>query len=815
MLKNYLKTAIRNIKKYPVYSFINITGLAIGITFFILLITYIRDEVTYDRFHPKAERIYMTTASLHGGEAHVSSSPILARVLSAEYPGIDQAVRFWKSSLPVLRDNNINIQDVAFADPGFFDLFSFPLQQGQTGPAAAALSQVVLTPTMAQKYFGAADPIGQALSIRLGQEKQDFFVAGILHELPANSSIRFDLLISFAHVNTVFGQDFADSLITTPFFLCTFLEIRDPARAAAITDDLDSFVKRNYGDEFNKFNLDSGLVALGLHKFTDFHLGAVGGASLESRSRPIYSLILLGIAFTVLLLACINYVNLAIGQSFTRFKEIGARKVVGAERRQLISQFLTDSLIVCLPAFFLGIILAGALLPRFNSLTGKALTFDFLTDWQSLLLLCGLFILVGIGAGSYPALVISRLEVVNIFRGTSGLGGRNIFTRILVGLQFSISIFLLTTVLLMTRQLEFIQTKDLGYNPHNVVSIPTFSFWFGDLSGTKTLEQLKKELTATNGITAISGTSGWHTNPMSWSNTSRLAWNEEQVRVQFKRIDHDFLAAMQIPLLQGRNFSWEFSTDTKNAVIVNEAFIKRFQLTDPIGKNISEFAADTRPEGYQYHPTIIGVVRNVNFSSLHSTIEPAAFNLSWGGRDETESLSHILVRIEPAKLSEALAILKKKWVEINPDKPFLYSFLDDILQRQYLLEQRWNGLVGYSTGFALLIACMGIFGLTTLSLTRRAKEISIRRILGAGRSRILTLLSREFVILIVYSSLVAWPLAFYAVSRWQEGFAFRAGINIGIFFFASLAAITVAAVTISLQTLRVLQYDPVRNLGRE
>lgn len=815
MLQNYLTTAFRNLKKFPVYSVINITGLAIGITFFVLLTTYVRDEMTYDRFHPQADHIYMVTAGMHGRDAVASSSPMLAQVLTDEYPGIGRTVRFWKNTLPVQRADNINTQDVAFADPAFFEMFAFPLQLGSAAQALSKPSQIVLTPAMAQKYFGGSDPMGKIISIRLGQEKHDFMVSGVLQELPSNSSIRFDMLISFSHVKTVFGQDFADSLITTPFFHCTFLDIRELSRVAAISDDLAAFVKRKYGAEFKEFNLDTGLVVLGLHKFTDYHLGAVGGASLEARSRPLYSLILFGIAVTVLLLACINYVNLAIGRSSTRFKEIATRKVVGAARRQLIIQFLTDSLIISLPAFFLGLLLAGGLLPRFNYLTGKSLSLGFMTDWQSLLFLSGLYFVVGIGAGCYPAIILSRLEAVNIFRGTSQLGGHNLFTRSLIVLQFSISIFLLTGVLLMTRQLEFIRTKDLGYNPHKVISIPTYSFWFGDRSGEKTLDHLNQELSTTNGIIALAGTSGWDSNPMAWSNVSRLIWKEEQVRVQFKRIDYDFLETMQIPLLQGRNFSPEFSTDSRDAVIVNQAFIKRFRLTDPIGMNLAEFATDTRPEGYRFHPTIIGVVEDVIFSSLHREIEPAAFYLSWGGRDETASFSHILVRLDPDNRPAALAALQNKWAEINPDKPFLPSYLDDILIRQYGLEQRWSGLVSYSAGFALLIACLGIFGLTTLSLSRRSKEISIRRILGAGKSHMLGLLSREYILLVASSSLAAWPLAYLAGNRWLQNFAFRININLSVFIFSSMAAVVITTVTISLQTLRLLQSDPVRHLRRE
>jgi len=653
------------------------------------------------------------------------------------------------------------------------------------------------------------------LSIRLGQEKHDFLVSGILQEPPQNSSIRFDFLISFKHVETVFGQEFTDSLITTPFFHCTFLEIRDPSRATAIASDLGAFVNRYYGEEFKKFKLDSGLVALGLMRLTDFHLGPIGGSSLESHSRSIYSLILFGIAVTVLLLACINYMNLSIGQASSRFKEIGARKMAGADRLKLITQFLTDSLLLSLPAFILGLFLAGIMLPRFNALTGKSLSLDFLTNWQSLLFLTGLFFLVGIGAGCYPAFVLSRLEVANILRGTSRLGGKNFFTRALIVLQFSISIFLLTGVLIMTHQLDFIKTKDLGYNPNNVISIPTFSFWFGDLSGTKTLDSLKNELGSQTGILAVSGTSGWQSNPMAWSNSSRLTWNDNQVRVEFKKVDHDFLETMQIPLLQGRNFSLEFPTDARNAVIVNEAFIKRFQLLDPIGKNIAEFATDTRPEDYRYHPTIIGVAQDINLASLHAAVEPAAFYQGWGGRDADESISHILVRVDPVRIPEALTALKNKWIQINPDKPFLYSFLDDIIGRQYSPEQRWNGVVSYSTGFALLIACMGLFGLTTLALNRRSKEISIRRILGAGKPHILALLSREFVLLIFISSLIACPLAFYSGYLWLQSFAFQTGISFWIFILAATAAIAVAMVTISLQTLKILQSDPVKNLCRE
>lgn len=810
MFKNYFKIAFRNLKKQKVYSIINITGLAIGITFFILLISYVREELTYDRFHTKADKIHMLTVGFRGPPDAVASSPILAEVLKSEYPEILQTVRLWESEQTIRYDNKIFNQNVAFTDPEFFDVFTFPLKAGNPFQVLDNPSKVVLSPEMAHKFFGDQIPLGKILSINLGNEHKDFIVSGVFEEFPHNSSIQFDFLISFQNVSQVFGEEFNDSIVKTPFFHCTFLEIMGSSKVENIEAKFSAFIDKYYGKEIREYKLDPNVVTLGLHKLTEYHLGPLPGISLEPRGRPAYSIILFGIALVVLLLACFNYMNLSIGQSTTRFKEIGTRKVIGAQRSQLIIQFLTDSLLLSFLAFFLGLMLTGILFPRFNAFTGKALSLDYLKHWHNLLIFTGLMLFVGIVSGSYPAFVLSRMRAVDIFRGESGIGSKNIFTRALILLQFSISIFLIIATMIMAHQIDFLKTKDLGFNRNNVVAIPTHAFWFGDRTGGTALEYFKNELKHHPDILAISGTAAWDENPMAMSIGAPLIQGDQQIAVSYKRVEYDFLDTLGISLLEGRNFSPDFPSDVSEAVIVNETFVKRFDLKDPVGKNFSEFATDSRPEESKYYPTIIGVVKDFHFSSLHQGIEPLALNL-----DQEDPMTYILVRISPQNISSSIDVLRLKWNEINPDKPFMYYFLDDVINQQYRSEQNWSRIINSSSGFAIFIACIGLFGLTALAVVRRTKEIGIRKVLGARVPGIVFLLSKEFVILICLANIIAWPLAYYAGNRWLQGFAYRTGIGLWIFVLSAVLALVIAMLTVSYKTIRAALADPVEALRYE
>lgn len=809
LIANDLKIASRNIKKHKIFSIINIAGLAIGLAFFILLISYVRDEWSYDRFHKKSPWIYMTTVSMMNNPPAAVSAPILAQTLKAEFPEIKNAVRYWLTSQAVRSDTVIQNQDLALADPAFFLLFDFPLQLGSLDQALESPYQVILTVDTASRFFGSADPVGKLLSINLGNQPRDFLVAGVLEKLPGNSSIQFDLMISFEHLSQIFGQEFTGGLVDTPFFHATFLELHQESSPQDLEAKLLAYAEKYYGENFRKYEVDPASLKLGLHRFSDFHLGSLNGPSLVGRSRPLYSWILFGIALIVLLLACSNYMNLSLGLSSLRFKEIGARKVVGAGKAHLIRQFLNESLLLSFMAIIMGTSLAVLAFPQFNHYTGKSLSIEFLVNIPSLSILTGLLLLTGFISGSYPAVILSSLKITDIFMGKLRLGGKNILTRSILIFQFVLTIFLVAGSLIMLRQMDYLTSEDLGFDHQNLIAVPTYSFWNYDESGDWTLATFQRELKNHPEILAVTGTSGYG-NPMGWSNQTDYKFQDSLVSVSHKRVDYGFLDAVKVPLLLGRNFSREYPSDIEDAVIVNETLVRRFGLEKPIGRNFAEFAKDTRPPAVQYSPTIIGVIKDFHFFSLHEEIGPLMLNMKPEG-----PLMYILIRITSGNPAPALAAMRETWMKVNPDKPFNPVFMDDTIKAQYNNEQSWSGIIRASSVFAILIALMGLFGLTALTVSRRTKEIGIRKVLGADISSILSLISREFVYLILLANTVAWPLIYFAAVKWLQSFAYRSGIAFWIFPLAGAIVLFLGLATVCVQAVRAALKDPVNALRYE
>ena len=809
---NYSKIAFRKLRRQKVYSFINIAGLAVALAFFLLIISYVRDELTFDRFHLRSDRIFQVLIKAGPFASGASTSPPLAEALTSEFPEIRRSVRFWRMDHAVGRGDKIFNQEVGYADQTFFDVFSFPLEKGDEPQALNSLSKVVLGREAARRFFGDQDPLGQMISININEKKTDFQVSGVLKDIPDNSSLRFEMLIPFDNVKLTFDMAFEDSLVTAPIFHTTFLELHDGRQDKALKEKFQSFLNRHYGDDLRKYKLNPKDFMIGLQKFTEYHLGDVrGSAALEPRSRPANSLILAGIAFLTLLLACFNYVNLSIGQSFCRFKEIGVRKTSGASRIHIIRQFLTESLVLSFLALALGFLLAAMFLPRFNAFTGRWLSISYFLRGPNIFLTVGLALFGSLAAGSYPALVLSRLNPTQILRNKARLGGRNILGRILVVFQFGISIFLVIGTLVMIGQLRLIETQDLGYVPKNVIMVPTYSFWFGADSGERTLEIFKNELGSRPQILSVSGASGtlnagW--NP-SW--IAPLVKDGERIMISLFRVDPDFLRTMGITLVQGRNFSPDYAADRMESVLVNEAFVRRFGLRDPVGKRFSDFAQDPRPPGAEFKAVIIGVVEDYRFASLRQEIEPLV--LSWNG--DEERFLYVLAKVAPEGVPETISLLRNTWAKVQPDKPFHYYFLEDILAGQYERERNWGNILGSSAGFAVFIACIGLFGLTSLTVARRTKEIGIRKVLGSSVGGIVALVNREFLISVVAANFIAWPAAYFAMGRWLRNFAVRTSLGVQTFLLAAFITIGVAFLTVSFKSVKAALANPVESLRCE
>ncbi len=812
MLLNNLKIGFRHVLKDRLFSLIKIAGLALGIALFILLIAFVLDERGYDRFHERADRIQMLTSAIGPGNLAVTSTPFLGDLLEQEFPEVERAARYWRIRSHVQAPNGEILEEsVALADPAFFEILTFPFKAGLGARALERPDGLVLSAATAAKFFGSADPLGKTLTLRLGSVNKDFAVNGILDELPGPTSLRFDMMISFTNYPLMFGEEFPNSIVAAPFFHTTFLELRDPAQADGLQAKFPAFLRKYYGEEYDKHGLDPNLIRLGLCSLLDFHLGAgaiAGGNDLAPQSRSSYTFVLLGIALVVLFLACFNHVNLSLGQASVRTREIGIRKVVGARRGQLVVQFLTDSFLLSVCASALALMLAQLLLPAFSALMGRSLGIGYLLRWPTLLLFPALVVGIALLAGSWPAAVLSRLEATDIFKGKLKLSGHAALTRFLIVLQFAVSICLIIVTLAMNRQLRFMTRADTGFVRENLIAVPTHAFWLGENSGEATLAAFENSLRAQPAVLSVTGASGT-VEGLGFGGGYPLEFEGGPVRLSTRRVAYNFLGTMGIRLVQGRDFSRTSPSDASDAVIVNEAFVRRFNLEEPVGKKFSEFSSDPRPRGFRYDPRIIGVVEDYHYSSLRDEIAPLALSLSG------DPIVHILVRCAPGRAPETLALLRETWSRTNPRIPFSFVFLSDVLAGQYANEMTWRRILSLGTAFAIFIAGIGLFGLSALAAARRTKEIGIRKTMGGSVWNIVMLLSREFLVLVSAANLLAWPVAYFVARHWMASFAFRAGISPLIFVFAALLAVAAASVALGYHAVRTALANPVNALRYE
>ncbi len=813
LLWNYFKIARRKILRLGGSSLINIAGLAVAAAFFILVLAYVRDERTFDRFHSKSDRIFQLTSSMDKRPLSGHSSPPLGAAMAAEFPEIVRSVRYWEQGTSVARGGRIFQQSVGYADHDFFVLFDFPLVRGDAASCLSSPNQAVVTHESARKYFGDQDPIGQALTIDVNGVKTDFLVSGVAADLPDNSSIRFGVLLPFAGVSRVFAMDFEDSLVTAPFFHTTFFELRDGRKAAELESKFPAFIKRHYGTDLAKFMVAPEFFRFGLQKFADYHWGELNGSpALRPRGRAANSANLAALALMALLLACFNYANLAVAQSTVRFKEIGIRKTLGAGRSQVVRQFLAESVLLSVAALVAGLGLAHLFLNAFNSLTGKRLSLAFLLQGWNLLILAVLAAIIGIAAGFYPALVLSRPQPVDVFRDKVRLGGKALVRRILIALQFAVSVFLIIGTLVRLEQMRLFTKAALGYDPRNVVMIPTYSFWFGADQGDRTLAFFKNETRNRAEILGLTGVSGRLND--GWRSTGEIPLQaaDGQVRSALFRVDPGFVRMMGLRIVQGRDFLPTAGADS-DEVLVNEAFVRRFGLRDPVGRRFFDFARDPHPvqRPDPFNPVIAGVVKDYHFAPLQNAIEPLVLCLK---RTE-ERIGFIAARIRPEARTAAPVLLQEIWKKIQPDKPFDFQYLEDILGVPYAGERNWGRIFAASSFFAVFIACLGLFGLTSLLVTRRTKEIGIRKVLGASSQSIVALVNRSFVGPLLIANVLAWPAAYFAANRWLRDFAVRISPGAHLFLIGGAAAVAVAILTISARSARAAAADPARSLRTE
>lgn len=812
MLKNYLKSTFRNIKRQKLFSVINISGLAIGIGCTILIYLFINDELSYDKFHKKSDKIYRLTTNLHNPDGSVKSrygrAPLPhGPAVNEFFPDVISCVRTWPLGFIVKRENVSEDVQVYFADADFFKMFTFPLLKGEASSVLSRPNSAVLSETYAKKFFGDKDPVGEIITILADQtgSSNDFLVTGVFEDPPSNSTVSPKIVTCFENLK-LFGWE---QFFTIWGFLpsgSTFIEVRDKNSEKRILKDFHLFTERYCAAPFSelrksifrKNKSDKDPLSFGMQKLTDIHLDPEASGSPDLTTL----LVLNGIAVIILFIACINFITLSIGNVSKRFMEISVRKVFGAGRKQLIRQFRSEAFLTTALTVIPALIIVFFALPVFNRLTIKSLRFDSLLSFSNLSVLALLILIVGTIAGSYPAYVMARLKPAAAFKGKFKLGGKNIFTQSLVVTQFVLSLILFTSAIFLGKQINFMINKDHGFDTENILFIDMRTSSIEESE--KLFNFLKDRLENQAGIISVSGSS--HLLPRSHSKDRIVYEGVTFPDVAVTVVYPNYLNTMGIRVAEGRDFSPQLTTDKKN-IIVNETLVKKLEIREPLGKQIK-----IGDESF----TIIGVTENFNLKGYKYHVCPAVFQLKQ--RSEVFSmyrLKQMVLKISPLNISKTMELIRSTWKEIQPDKPFLYCFLDENINRLFLEEKRWSNIVVYSSGLAILIACMGVFGLTSITVSRRTREIGIRKVHGASIKNILFLLSGEPAKWVLIASVTAMPAGYFIVYKWLQNFAYKISISINIYIAASLIMMILVLSTTCIQIIKAAKAKPVDSLRYE
>ncbi|MHA4810741.1 ABC transporter permease [Flavitalea flava] len=796
MIKNYFKTVIRNLFRNKVFSFINITGLSIGLCSCILILLYTKDEVSYDRFHKNIDRIYQLTCDRLSTTEADKRSAIAAMVqgpaFKQDIPEVDEFVRVDKQPFVVKNDKGTFNEAGTWVDENFFSVFSFPMIDGDPKNVLADPHSVVLTDETAKKYFGSGDPTGKTLDVEIDGRFEPFVVSGIAKKAPQNSSIKFTMLLPFKYLEAT-HPDNGWMWFSYPTYLVLHAKSDLKGVSAKMNQVFESRAK-NELDE-NKLLGYNDKFVWGAFPFAQMHLNKNYDGMPEA-SDPIYSYILSCIAIFILLIACINFVNLTVAQSLRRSKEIGIRKVIGGLRSQLMIQFLGESLFVCFISFTLAIVLVELLLPVFNDLANKQLSLSYLFDLKLVGGFVGLFLITGLVAGVYPALVLSGFNPVESLYNRTRMNGENYLAKGLVVLQFAIANFLIIATLFVYAQFNFLTKTNLGYNDKDLLEVVIDKA----IMDKPLNDVMKTEISRVPGVERVTSR-----NVGRFGGPTKAGGKE--FRAVYEHVDEDYLTVLQVPLVAGRNFSRNFPSDSVNSVLVNETFVKAAGWKDGVGKTIDFM---NFPYWGDRKITIAGVVKDYFFEPLKEKIQPQVFTL-----ESSLPLGKFLIRINHNNTPRTLKALEKSYQAMIPFHPFQYYFKEELNIRSYEAESKWKQIITFGAMLTIFISCIGLFGLASLSIQQRTKEIGVRKVLGASVLTISRLLSKNFLFLVLIAFFIAMPAAWYAANRWLENFAYKIPISWVTFALAALLTLVVAMITVGYHTLRAALANPIRSLRNE
>lgn len=798
MLLNYLKITLRTLLRNKVYSFINITGLSIGLAAAMLIMLYTKDEASFDRFHEKGDHIYRIVnqeVNPDGSEARKGSNTgyFQGPRFANHIPEIQAFVRLQSNSKDIKQGVEVKSQELLMVDANFFSVFSLPLLSGNPQTALKQPKSTVISTDMAKRQFGTTDALGKTILIKDENKFESYVVTGVAKKCPQNSSIKFDMLLPI----TVSAEDEANNENWFNFFLNTFVVLQPNADIklveAKMKKTFEADAKESIKIMAEKYGVKAKTV-YSLQPMTAMHLSEdfVADNGLTDASSPIFSYILSGIALFILLIACINFVNLTIARSLKRAKEIGVRKVVGGARKQLIFQFLGESFLLCLLAFGLAILLVEAMLPTFNELSNKTLALSYLFDFQLVLGYFLLFVVTSLLSGFYPALVLSGYNPVQTLYGRFNLKGKNYLQKSLVVLQFTLASSLIIATMTIYLQFEYLTTKELGYDDSNLIEVKNWGIKHSEAKLFK--EQLMRNPT----IEAVAPKNGG-----SWFTIAKVNETKE-ISFAYETVNESYLPILKIPIVKGRNFSVEFPADSTHSVLVNETFVKEASWKSPIGQVVDFW--------YNNHEkyTVVGVVRDHHFTSLSEKIKPQLFTMK-----PSNGYGKLLIKIRPNSATASLGHIEKTFKQLFPISPYVYNFKDAANLKSYESEAKWKQMMLFGAILTIFISCIGLFGLATLSAEKRNKEVGIRKVLGASVTSITTLLSVDFLKLVVISFVFAFPAAWYAMQQWLEKYPYRTEMSIWIFVGTAILTSVIALLTVGWQSIKTALMNPVKSLKSE
>ena len=800
MFKNYFVTALRNLLKKKSFSLINVVGLAIGLSISILMLLFVLNEVTYDRFNENSENIHRIAINLdaQGRKLSIPSVPgPMGPEMMAQFPEVLQVgrLRVTGGGIVSYEDKVFEESRVYYADPGIFEIFSIDAVRGDPESFLEVPNSLVLTEETAEKYFGKEEPLGKILK---WDNEDSFTVTGVVKKMPENSHFKFNMLFSLSSLK----GGFDDPNSWMGFNFNTYIELQEGVSLEGLDEKYQSFLMSKLPPMIKQLDVK---IELFLQPLRSIHLHSRLEGELEAGGNIGYIWIMGTIALFLLLIACINFMNLSTAQSAHRAKEVGMRKVLGAQRKKLIFQFLGESMLLSFVSLIIALILIQALLPVFNQIIQKALVFNPLQHWWMILGLLLITCLVGLISGGYPAFFLSAFKPIDVFQSRFKAGrGSRFFRNGLVTFQYVISIALICSTLIVSSQLRFVKKYDLGYDKDQVMVLY--------LSGQQRnqAETFKSEVERLPGVVRAARSS---TIPGFGSSETYFAfegYNQGEPKVMpFVEADEDYLDTLGMEIAAGRNFSKEFPGD-KNTVILNETLVKQLGWEDPIGKQVrmTDVEEGQEQKFIEVPYTVIGVVRDFHFESLRAPIRGHIIKMPGDA-------GRLAVKIRPENMTETIRGIKKIWERMNPAYPFDYSFMDDSFDRMYRTDLRLGKIFLYFSLITIFVACLGLFGLASFTAEQRTKEIGIRKVLGASVSNVVLLLSKEFTKWVILANLVAWPVAYFVMNDWLQNFAYRIRLGVWVFVLSGVIALGIALLSVSSKALKAATADPVTSLRYE